>query len=514
MHDSPLMDDEDDHWSSTSTFAAASKIQSIQRGNSTRKNDLTAKAALELYDLIGQPTFRSIDFFRRTAGQQDRFVTLARRSLLTTYLSPKTAFQTLHLLRTQSAISHVTFDQFVELSRSKSAESAEQSAEQTTETINHGVLALYNLLDSNPSLINLCQAYANNSQATAAYVRNAQLPCLLTPKTAALGFNYVWSMRQKMSATAPVTQYDGEEEDAKSSSMEERANNDSSSSSSSSSNKENKKMTLDEFASMVNWNVNQIDYAAELFRGLSLYASASGNNKKDLSIVALHRALSHEMGGEEKIANFARSARMECLLSPKSATRAFTHLRSIQDQEEKDSLLTLENFRSLSGLEFSSSPSNQLHLSTSSSHNSALNLASDPITMLCQKMMKIKSEHNTPSSSPLLVLSTWIKYVGVSARPDQRRDEIVLAGLGRLLVPREAARAFQDMTCMLNVERARRRQHSAQASKGGGEGKGGGGEGGEGGSGEGGGGGGGEEQEQEEQAEQTQQQQQQQQQQQ
>ena len=136
MHDSPLMDDEDDHWSSTSTFAAASKIQSIQRGNSTRKNDLTAKAALELYDLIGQPTFRSIDFFRRTAGQQDRFVTLARRSLLTTYLSPKTAFQTLHLLRTQSAISHVTFDQFVELSRSKSAESAEQSAEQTTETIN------------------------------------------------------------------------------------------------------------------------------------------------------------------------------------------------------------------------------------------------------------------------------------------------------------------------------------------------------------------------------------------
>lgn len=380
------VESDSEHWSSNSTSQSATKIQSLHRGRTTRKKR-------ELFDLIGQPTFKTIDFHRSITKNLQHFLTLAHQTKFTTYASPKTAFLTLSKLRSHRPI---TFAKFLEISKTDTDASTSRNANNDTTA----VAALYSYLGSKPSLFNLFKAYSNNYQATAAHVRNAGLHVLLVPKSASLAFQSIRDQRKLHRSTI--------NNDDLVISMKEKANQ---------YKQEllqinNPIITFQELVSLIQ---QENDHAAVLFHDLTVYAS----DNKSLNLVALHRALSHSEEATQKI----RNANMECLLSPKSATKAFTHLRSLQDQDEMGSPVTLEHFRSLAKLTFPKTIEQPI----------------DPIETICNMM------NNN------VTFVRWLRLFISVHNIDRLSDQITMAGLSPLLVPNNAVVAFRDMTCVSKI---------------------------------------------------------------
>ena len=398
------IDDIDEHWSSLGTQESTIRIQSLHRGYSVRKSAAAraARAALELFEHL--KPFTPIKLIRFFATNPDHFSTLVHRAKLTRYLKPKSALHTLSCLRRYSC--PLDLAQFIHISLQLNNE----------KIVNRTAIeAFYIYLGSKPSLASLTRAFATNPDTTAAYARNAGMQHLLVPKTAAAAFQNIRRNRSrnrnKVSCSTTIIE--------PMSSMEERAQQ-------ATSIRSPWCVTLQELIKHVA-SYRRKDYAAEVYTDLALYTS---EKNKNVTLVSLHRALSHDATPSDhlSITTKIRKAHMSCLLSPKSATKAFSHLRALQDHEDFGSPVTLKNFRTLAKLNFPNSPPPP---------------PSDPLTDLCLMMQ-------CPPNS--LSFGRWLRLQFSVGNMDKLRDQITLSGLSPLLVPRHAKSAFRDMNCVANIQ--------------------------------------------------------------
>ena len=279
-------------------------------------------------------------------------------------------------------------------------------------TLPSSIAQLYEHLNRTPNLIQLTNAFALAPEVTAAHIRNAGMKCLLIPRTAAIAFD------QLQGAPTPPL-----------SSLLERSASTAAAAS------------LEKFATLIDFDVNhQIDQAAEIYSELTIY---TGPNKS-VSLIALHRALSHK---NDHMQNKLKQAKMECLLSPKSATKAFSYLRVVQDKEKIGSLVSLENFRKLANFQNPPPPPPPPLQPPLEIFHALLQNTPTHFSRHNRNPTAVKVDTDSNNATPLS-FSLWLSLLSNCPNIDRLRDTLKLAHLSALFVPSYAAAAFQEMTCM------------------------------------------------------------------
>mgnify|MGYP006078295955 FL=1 len=423
-------DEADHHPMTLRTTNAAICIQSVARGSISRQiTSSQSFAQLELFDVITHDTgtiIKPFQLYKIIAQNPDRFINLCHQSEFKCYCTPKTMLGTLKRLELSLEMDFTTF---VEVSTSSNPKSPKSPAHPPSSSI----VTLYNHFNANPTLQTLTTAFANDPDTTAQYIKDADMPCLLLPKTATVAFAGITATRKQL---AP-------------SSMMERVEE-----------KRNTPTTLAEFATLTDFNANETtDQVAEIYSELCFYTKKNAS----VSLLSLHRALSHatkDQTDTDQLPHKLRQAHMECLLSPKSATKAFSQLRSVQETTASDSLLTLKQFRTLAHQSFPNSPPPSpkpfdpvmdiygMMQNCQKTGGRRLTTTREPSTLGIDTDDDTEQEQEREFEPVTLSVGLWLSLLYRHNNLDQLIDTVKLAQLSALLTPSHAVQGFQEMKCM------------------------------------------------------------------
>ena len=414
------------------TTNAAICIQSVARGHMSRQiTSSQSFAQLELFDIITHDTGTIIKPFQlyKIMGQHpDRFSTLCHRAELTCYCTPKTIFGTLKRLELSLEMDFTTFVEVSTSSNPKYPKHPKSPAHPPSSSI----VTLYNHFNANPTLQTLTTAFANDPETTAQYIKDADMPCLLLPRTATVAFAGITATRNQLAPSSMMERVDKKQT--------------------------NTPTTLAEFATLTDFNaIETTDQVAEIYSDLCFYTKKNTS----VSLLSLHRALSHatkDQTDTDQLSHKLRRAHMECLLSPKSATKAFSHLRSVQERTAADSLVTLEQFRTLAHQSFPNSPPPSpkpfdpvmdiygMMQNCQKTGGRRLTTTREPSTL------GIDTDDDTEQEKEFepvtLSLGLWLSLLCRHNNLDQLIDTVKLAQLSALLKPSRAVQGFQEMKCM------------------------------------------------------------------